>query len=567
MAVASARHPVRVLRTIADHLRPSRDAIRQIAANPGLLRLELGSLAWSGADWTYLVGLSVLAYEAGGTAAVALVSIVRAVPTVFLVPLLLGATNAIPRDRMLRLVVWARVVFLVLATGLVIYGAAPPVIYVFAGIDGVASALLRPLRAALTPALARTSEELVAANVATTTGDALAAMAGPGGAALILAVGEVPATYVAAATMIVVALVAVLPIRAAPNLEPAVATASRDAARTRSKTSVLETARDLMAMPHARLIVLMFAGQRFVRGVITVAIVAAAFDHLGLGDSGVGLLTSAIGLGGLLGGAVALGLVGRPRLAPAFAAGLLAWGGGILAAGIVPNVVVVVIVFAVAGIGKTALDTTGFTLLQRTVPNERRTNVFALLEGVIAAALGIGPVAAAIMIDTLGAAWTLVIAGALPIVLVGAAWPVLRSADDASVVPQPALRLLSGVAMFRPLQLTTLETLARSMVARRAEAGSDVIRQGDRGDSFYVVVAGRLATYVDGQQIRELGAGDSFGEIALLRETERTATVRAIDESELVELAREPFLAAVTSLDASVAAADEVITARLAPAD
>src|SRR6185503_4300825 len=140
--------------------------------------------------------------------------------------------------------------------------------------------------------------------------------------------------------------------------------------------------------PHARVIVLLFAVQRFVRGVITVAIVAAAFDLLGLGDSGVGLLTSAIGLGGLLGGAVALGLVGRPRLAPAFAVGLLAWGGGILAAGIVP-IVVVVVAFAIAGIGKTALDTTGFTLLQRTSPNNRRSNVFALLEGVIAAALGL----------------------------------------------------------------------------------------------------------------------------------------------------------------------------------
>jgi hypothetical protein len=550
---------------IAGLVRPSIDALRQIAANPGLLRLELGSLAWSAADWTYLVGLSVLAYGAGGTGAVALVSIIRAVPTVFLVPVILGATNALARDHMLRLVVWGRVGFLVVASALVISGATPAIIYVFAGVDAVASALLRPLRAALTPALARTPEELVAANVATTTGDAFAAMVGPGLAALILAVGEVPATYVAAAAMIAVALAAVLPLHAAPDLERAAASPGAGGSK-KARRSILQTARDLMAMPHARAIVLLFAVQRFVRGVITVAIVAAAFDLLNLGDSGVGLLTAAIGLGGLLGGVVALGLVGRPRLAPAFAAGMLAWGGGILAAGIVPNVFVVVVVFGIAGIGKTALDTTGFTLLQRTSPNDRRSNVFALLEGVIAAALGLGPVAAAIMINAVGASWTLVIAGALPLILVAATWPVLRSADDAAVVPQPALRLLSNVAMFRPLQLTTLETLAGQMVRREASAGSAVIRQGDEGDTFYIVVSGQLETLVDGRPIRELGAGDSFGEIALLREGARTATVRALADSELVELGREPFVAAVASSGDSAAAADEVVRARLASA-
>ncbi|HEX5014900.1 MAG TPA: cyclic nucleotide-binding domain-containing protein [Candidatus Limnocylindrales bacterium] len=552
-----------MLTSLADRVRPSVDALRQIAANPGLLRLELGSLAWSAADWTYLVGLSVLAFEAGGTGAVALVSVIRSVPTVVLVPLVLGATDVLPRDHMLRLVVWGRVGFLVVASGLVITGATPALIYVFAGVDAVASALLRPLRSALTPALARTPEELVAANVATTTGDAFAAMVGPGLAALILAVGEVPATYVAAALMIAVALAAVLPLHAAPDLERTAAPKG-DGAPKRPRLSIFQTARDLMAMPHARVIVLLFAAQRFVRGVITVAIVAAAFDLLGLGEPGVGLLTSAIGLGGLFGGALALGFVARPRLAPVFAAGLLAWGGGILAAGIVPNVFVVVLVFAIAGIGKTTLDTTGFTLLQRTTPNDRRSNVFALLEGVIAAVLGIGPVVAALMIDAIGASWTLVIAGALPLVLVALTWPVLRFTDDEAVVPQPAFRLLTNVAMFRPLQLTTLETLARQMVRRDAAAGSDVIRQGEHGDTFFIVETGRLATVIDGVAVNELGAGDSFGEIALLQASERTATVRAVEDSRLVELAGDPFLAAVASTGDSAAAADEVVRGRLA---
>jgi hypothetical protein len=553
--------------SVGPRLGPPLDALRQVAANPGLLRLELGSLAWTAADLMLVVGLAVLAFEAGGTAAVALVAIIRALPSVVLVPVLLVATDAIPRDRLLRLVVAIRVACLVVATALVISNALLLPIYLLAGIDAVAGGLLRPLRATLTPALARSAEELVAANVATTTGDALGAILGPGGAALVLVVGDVPATFVAATIVMIVALGTVSPIRAAPDIASRTPVRTGDGARQARGSSVSQSVRALLAMPYARLIVLLFAGQRFVRGVINVALVAAAFDLLRIGDSGVGVLTSAIGFGGLVGGAVALGLVGRSRLAPAFAAGLVAWGGGILASGVVPNLAFVVVALAIAGIGKTALDTAGFTLLQRTVPNDRRSNVFGLLEGVISAALAAGPVVAAVLVDAIGAGWTLVVAGALPLVLVVVSWPVLRKADDAAVVPQPALRLLSGVAMFRPLQLTTLETLAGQMSLRDAPAGSDVIRQGEQGDTFYIVVWGRLETLVDGRPIGEVGAGDSFGEIALIRASERTATVRAVEDSQLVELGREPFLAAVTSHEESVAVADEVIRARLTPAN
>ncbi len=551
-----------MLPALAARLHPSLDALRQVAANPGLLRLQLGSLAFSAADGMYIVGLAVLAYEIGGTPTVAVLVIIRALPSVVTVPYLLSLTDAMPRDRLLRLVIWARVACLVVITVLVIGRSALALIFLFTALDAVAGGLLRPLRATLTPALARTPDELVAANVATTTGDALAAMLGPGGAAVVLAAGDVAATVAAGTVLMVLALVAILPIHAAPDLTRLGAWAGRETRGQR--TSVAQSVRDLYAMPHARLIVVLFAGQRFVRGVITVAFVPAAFELLGIGDSGVGILTSAIGLGGLLGGAVALGLVGRPRLSPAFAAGLVAWGAGILASGILPNVAVVVVLLAIAGIGKTTLDTAGFTLLQRTVPNDRRSHVFALLEAIIAAALGAGPIAAAVLIDRLGAAPALVISGALPLVLVLAAWPVLRSADDAAVVPQPAFRLLSGVPMFRPLQLTTLETLAGRMTAHRAKAGSDVIRQGEPGDTFYIVVSGRLAALIDGTVVGELGPADSFGEIALLRATERTATVRAIEDSDLVTLAREPFLAAVSSTGDSVAAAEEVVRTRIA---
>jgi len=518
----------------------------------------------SAADGMAVVGITVLAYQVGGTPTVALLVIIRNLPSVVTVPALLSLTNGIPRDRLLRLVVWAQVVCLVLLTALLIGRSGLALVFLLTALEAVAGALLRPLRSTLMPALARTPEELVAGNVVATTGDALAAMLGPGGAAILLVIGDVTGTVLAGAIVMALALAAVIGIHAAPDISRPRTAVGATAPMAVERASVLRSMRELLGMPYARLIVLLFFGQRFVRGVIVVAFVAAAFELLRIGDSGVGILTSAVGFGGLLGGGVALGLVGRQRLAPAFAAGLIAWGVGILAAGVVPSVVVVVVFLAVAGIGKTALDTAGYTLLQRTVPNDQRSNVFGLLESVISAAIAIGPIAAAGLIGAVGPGWTLVVAGALPLVLVLLTWPVLRSADDAAVVPQPALQLLSGAPMFRPLQLTTLETLAGRMVEREFPAGTDVIRQGELGDTFYIVVSGRLTTLIDGAPVGELGPRDSFGEIALLRATERTATVRALEDSRLVELACEPFLAAVSSTGDSAAAADAVVRARLA---
>jgi len=135
--------------------------------------------------------------------------------------------------------------------------------------------------------------------------------------------------------------------------------------------------------------------------------------------------------------------------------------------------------------------------------------------------------------------------------------------DAAAPGPPPEVDLLRGVPFFSPLPEATLERLASSLVARRALAGEAIVTQGEPGDLFYVVEDGEVEVEIDGAPVRRHGPGGFFGEIALLRDVPRTATVRALIETRLVAVERDEFLAAVTGHAPSVEAAGAVVAARL----
>ena len=97
-------------------------------------------------------------------------------------------------------------------------------------------------------------------------------------------------------------------------------------------------------------------------------------------------------------------------------------------------------------------------------------------------------------------------------------------------------------------------------------ASDAVVREGEAGDRFFVVDSGELEVTVDGKPVRKLGPGDHFGEIALLRDVPRTATVTAVGDVDLYALERDEFIAAVTGHAPSIEAADAVVSQRLATA-
>ena len=94
-----------------------------------------------------------------------------------------------------------------------------------------------------------------------------------------------------------------------------------------------------------------------------------------------------------------------------------------------------------------------------------------------------------------------------------------------------ASELLQRVPLFSGLDPRELETIARTVHERTFNAGDKVAEQGEGGVGFFVISEGEAKVEVDGNEVRRLGPGDHFGEIALISEGTRTATVTA--ESEL----------------------------------
>jgi hypothetical protein len=231
--------------------------------------------------------------------------------------------------------------------------------------------------------------------------------------------------------------------------------------------------------------------------------------------------------------------------------------------GVAPELAVAVAALGLVGVGNTLVDVSGFTLLQRVAPADVIGRVFGVLEGGILASVVLGAALAPLLVRLAGTEGALIIAGLLLPAVTAASWRGLRRID-AGVPVADEVALLRGVPLFAPLGAFALERLARALERVSAGPGDAVIRQGEEGDRFYVVESGRLEVLVDDRRVREHGPGDGFGEIALLRDVTRTATVRALEPTRLLALPRDAFLAAVSRSARSAAAADSVVATRLA---
>jgi len=215
------------------------------------------------------------------------------------------------------------------------------------------------------------------------------------------------------------------------------------------------------------------------------------------------------------------------------------------------------------GAGNTVVDVAAVTLLQRSADDDVLGRVFGVLEMALLSALGIGAILAPVAIDAVGIRAALVATGlVLPVVVLVFSRSIVALDRPGPEVAERAA-LLRANSIFRPLADGTVEQLARALEPENAAAGAAIVRQGDAGDRVYLIVAGELEVAVDGRPGTRLGPGDLFGEIALLRDVPRTATVRAVTDGELLTLGRDDFLSAVTGHPTSAAEADMVVATRL----
>ena len=408
------------------------------------------------------------------------------------------------------------------------------IVFVAGSVVGVCSTLFRPALIALLPSLARTARELIAANGATSTIESLGTLLGPLAAGLLVAFANVEAVFVAAAAALLVSAALLARI----SVEGRVATTASGA-----RVEVWQGFKAIGEVPRARLLVGLIASQTFVRGCLNVLIVVTAYQVLDRGATEVGYLTAAIGAGGLLGALGAISLRGE-RLAPPFAWAIVFWGIPIMLIAPLSHALPIIALLAAVGAANSVVDVSGFTLLQRTVPDEVLTRVLGVTWGLAMGTAAIGSFVAPAVLDLIGLRPAFLVVGAILPVLVLLTHRQLLEIDT-EVAPAPQLSLIEDVALFTPLSLVTKERIASHLVQVDVAAGDVVIRAGDLGDRFYVVGSGEL-TIDAGSRIVPAGPGDFFGEIALLRDVPRTATVQATTDARLYALDREHFLAAVT---------------------
>jgi MFS family permease len=545
-----------VLGSFRERLGESLEAFRAVVTNPALRRVELAWAAASTASWAYIIALAVYAYDEGGAAAVGLVGLIRVLPAFVAAPFAGVLGDRYARERVMLALSFGRTAVMAAAAAALYAEAPPAVIYALAALVSLSSSMVRPIFSALLPQLARTPEELTAANLVLTTIESSGIFLGPALGGLLLAASNPATVFAATAVTFLVGTLLLTGIR--------VEAAAERKAEGGLAGEFFAGFGAIVGDRNLRLIIGLYGAQTLVAGALNVLIVVAALELLDLGESGVGFLNSAVGVGGLLGALAAFALVGRQRLASDFGIGLVLWGIPIALIGVFPDPPIALILLGLVGVGNTVVDVAAVTLLQRTVPDEVLTRVFGVVQSVFVGTIGLGAIIAPLAIAVVGIRWAMVLTGALLPVLAALLWRRIGALDAEALVPTRELELLRAIPLFKPLPATTIDQLASSLVSASATPGTEIIRQGDAGDRFYVVASGEVDVSADGRHVSTLGPGDYFGEIALLRDVPRTATVKAKTDVALYALDRDEFLSAVTGHPASAEAADAVISSRLA---
>jgi MFS family permease len=538
------------------HLTRRGAVLGRVFASRTLRRVALAFLGFSCAEHGVWVAMIVYAYQQGGTTEAAVIAVVQLLPAAAVAPW--ASRLADRRGGAVGLFVGYVVQALAMGVTAALLFLDAPAAAAYAGAVVAASAvtLTRPAQAALVPTLVEEPAELTAANAVIGWIESISLFVGPALTGVLIGLSGPAASFTVFGVAVAGSALLVAGIARR-------AWGATGGAPTEEEAADRGVIAALRAQPGAAALLGVCSIQFVAYGALDVLIVVLAVELLSLGASGAGYLNAAFGVGGIAGGMGTLWLIGREHLAPPLVAAVLAWGLAFFMIGVLPSVIGAFLLFAVAGAAWTMLDVAGRTLLQRAMPPDVRGRVFGMLEGLSMLSLALGSLLVPALAALGGPRVAVGGIGALLILVAVGSFRLVRNLDRAAAPVAQELELVRASPLFNMLSAPVLEDLARSLVPVHVPAGEEFLREGEAGERFYLVSAGRASVSARGRQVAELDAGDGFGEIALLRDGIRTSTVTSLEPLSLYALDRRPFLAAVTGSMQAERAAHEMAAERL----
>jgi MFS family permease len=568
MTQTAVAKPTGVVHGIRSAMAETWRPLASVFRNPALRKMQLALLGSLVGDWAYATAVAVFAYGVGGAKAVGLYFTVRLALIAVASPFMATLADRLPR-RMVMIACDLLRFGLVAAAAACLYAGTPSwPVFVLAGLASLASSAFRPAQNAWMPALADSPEELTASNGTSSTLESLSFFVGPAIGAFLLTLTDVPTVFMLNALTFLWSAALVMSIRARPgSLAGDDDEAPEEGAQPEAPRGVLrETTEGFRAVTGNRDILMvgtLLCVQTVVAGASAVFGVVMAVEILHAGSKGVGYIDSAFGVGAIIGGFVAIGRAGKRRLASDMALGVVLWSIPLLALWAWPTIPTVFAAIILMGFGNPLVDVNFATIVQRITPDEVLGRVFGTLEGACIGTMALGSLLMPFLIDIFGLGRGLGVLGVAVSLLVLPWLPRAARLDRELAVP-PGVPLLEAIPMFAPLTPATIENLARKLTRFDVPAGSVIVREGQESDRFFVIESGSVSVSHGDTLIRHEGAGDFFGEIGLLRDVPRTATITADTDTVLQVLDRDDFLAAVTGQTEARMAADAVVSRRIA---
>jgi MFS family permease len=560
--------PTGALRSARAAVRETWASLAAVFRNPRLRRLQLALAGSLIGDWAYATAVAVFAYGVAGPKAVGLYFTVRLALIAVASPMLAIAADRWPRQAVMIISDLVRFVLVGLAAVCLYLDTSPWFVFVLAGLASLAGAAFRPAQNAWLPALADSPEQLTASNGTASTLESLSFFVGPALGAFLITLTDVPTVFVLNAVTFLVSAALVSGIRER-EVEPSAPVSAADSGDEEDQEPsgfFGQLFGGFGAVAHDRDILMvgvLLCVQTIVAGAMAVFAVVMAVDILETGAEGVGYIDSVFGVGAILGGVFAIGRASRRRLSWDLVIGVMLWSLPLLLVWLWPSWVTVFAAAIFMGFGNPLVDVNFATLIQRITPDELLGRVFGTLEGACLGTMALGSLMMPFLIDLFGFRTSMLVLGVGVAALVVPWIPAALALDRRIGIPA-GVPLLESVPLLAPLPPDTIERLARKLVRFEVPAGSTIITEGQTSDRFFIIESGSVAVSHGDTIIRHEEAGDFFGEIGLLRDVPRTATITADSDTVLLALERDDFLAAVTGQDDARMAAESIVSRRIA---